>query len=391
MRSEVHSIDWDWLARMVPGVAIAGVLLGWTLTVLVGVDAAGAARPWGGDYPAFQTAGLIALDGRYDLLYDFEAQDSYQQGMPREGLLPYLYPPFVAAMYAPLALLPYRASYALFTLLSLAALAAAVLVMKPLSATIRADPWRALALVLFFYPMLRGTFGGQNTSISLLILCGAWRLFHEDRQLLAGLVLGLLAYKPQLLVPIAGVVFLTGRYRATLGTAITTALLLVVSGLLAGWDWPITWVNALRPYANADRQFNEFASVALGQITDLFGWEKGWVLLSGLLSLWVAWVAVRKGKVDFPVVLAIAITSSLLIPPHAMFYDLGIVLPALLFLADRGHAREAALLWLGGATQLAAPLLPLSPIIGVLLATMLCLRGALREEVPGEARLGLHE
>jgi len=379
MRTGVHAIDWDWLARMAPGVAIAGVLVGWTLTVMVGSEAAGAAKPWGGDFPAFQTAGRIALDGRFDLLYDFEAQDAYQQGMPREGLLPYLYPPFVAALYAPLALLPYRAAYALFTLISLAALAGAVLVMKPLSATVRADPWRAMAMALFFYPMLRGTFGGQNTTISLLILCGAWRLFHDNRQLAAGLVLGLLSYKPQLLVPIAGVVFLTGRYRATAGTAITAALLFAISGVLAGWDWPITWVNALKPYANADRQFNLSTSVSLGQITDLFGWEGGWVLLSGLLSLWVAWIAVRKGRVDFFAVLGIAIASSLLIPPHAMFYDLGIVLPALLLIADRGHGREALLLWIGAASQLLASLLPLSPIIGVLLVTLLLLRTVVRE------------
>lgn len=372
------AIDWHWLARLAPRVAIAGVLGGWALAVMGGSVTSN--TPWGGDYPAFQTAGKIALDGRYDRLYDFEFQDSYQQGMPRDGLLPYLYPPFVAALYAPLATLPYRTSYALFTLISLSALVAAVLLLRPVSATIRDDPWRALALTLLFYPMWRATLGGQNTSISLFILCGFWRLLHDRRDLAGGLVLGLLSYKPQLLVPIAGVVFLSGRYRATAGVVLTAAGLLGVSAMLAGWDWPVRWLQTLQMYGNADRQFNVLTSISLGQITDLVGWANGWVLLSGVLSLWVAWIAWRYGRHDFLAVLAIGITASLLIPPHAMFYDLGIALPALLLLADRGFGRQAALLWIGGASQLIAPLFPLSPVIAVLLATLLLLRRAIRTE-----------
>jgi hypothetical protein len=359
---------------MAPRVAIAGVLAGWAVAVCSGAgDAAGGARPWGGDYPAFQMAGKIALDGRLGDLYDFDVQDSYERGMPRDGLLPFLYPPFVAALYAPLALLPYRTSYALFTLLAFASLAGAVLVMRPISPTIRRDPWLAMAMVLLFYPMCRAVLGGQNTALSLIILCGTWRLLQARRDLLAGMLLGVLAYKPQLLLPIAGVVFLAGRLRAASGIAVSLVALFAVSGVLAGRDWPARWLHLAGQYAGPDRQFNLHASIALGQITDLLGWAHGWLLLSGLLSLWVARVAWTSGRTDPFAVLAIGITASLLIPPHSMFYDAGIALPALLLLADRGHIREAALLWAGGATQLATSALPVSPVLFVLLAMLVAL------------------
>ena len=355
---------------MAPRVAIAGLLGGWLLTVVSGADGEGASKAWGGDYPAFHMAGKIALDGRLGDLYDFDVQDSYEKDLPRDGLLPFLYPPFVAVLYAPLAALPYRTSYAIHTLLALLAIGASVALLRPLSPAIRRDPWLAVAAVLLFYPMCRAVLGGQNTALSLLILCGTWRLLDDGRDFAAGLVLGLLAYKPQFLAPIAGTLLLAGRGSAASGSAVSVAVLFVASGLVAGWDWPWKWTAMLGDYAAPDRQFNVHSSISLGQITDLAGWPDGWVVLSALLSIAVAWIAVRHGRRDVLGVLAIAITASLRIPPHAMYYDAGIALPAMMLAADRGRAGQASVFWLGGASQLAAPYLPMSPLIFVLLAVL---------------------
>ncbi len=377
LRAAFVAIDWPWLARLVPRAAVAGVIGGWALAVLTtapAADSIGApvTASWGGDYPAFQTAGRIVRGGDASRLYDPAIQQAYQAGMPTDGFLPFLYPPFVAALYAPLAGLPYRTSYAVFTLLSLAALLAAVRAMAPISATVRSDPWRALAAALLFYPLLRSTLGGQNTAISLLLLCGAWRLFHDQRDLAAGVVLGLLSYKPQFLLPISGAIVLAGRQRAAAGIVLCGAGLYAAGAALTGWDWPAAWWSAARAFADLDRHVNAANSISLGQLTELAGWPAGWMVMSAALSAWVGWVAYAKGRADFFAVFAIAIAASLLIPPHAMFYDVGIALPSLLWLADRGHAREAALLWLAGASQMLAVAWPLSPL-GVVVLVLLVL------------------
>src|SRR6185369_1312226 len=371
------AVDCGWLGRMAPRVVIAGLVAGWALAVASGFGDEKAPAAWGGDYPAFHMAGKIALDGRLAELYDFDVQESYEQGMPRDGLLPFLYPPFVAAFYAPLAMLPYRAAYALFTLIAFASIAASLVLLRPLSATIRRDPWLAGALVLAFYPMFRAVLGGQNTALTLLILCGMWRLLHDGRDVAAGLLLGVLAYKPQLLVPVAGVVLLAGRFRVATGAAASAVVLFVASGFLAGWDWPQKWMQMLGDYAGPDRRFNLHASISLGQLTDLYGWERGWMVLSGLLSLWVAWVALAKGKRDLPAVLAIGMTASLLIAPHALYYDAGIALPAMMLVADRGRPGEAAFFWVACASQVAAAALPASPLIFVLLALLVVVFGTI--------------
>src|SRR5205085_5725409 len=103
----------------------------WAVAVASGTADEKAPAAWGGDYPAFHMAGRIALDGRLADLYDFDVQAEYEHGMPTDGLLPFVYPPFVAALYAPLATLPYPAGYALFTLIAFASIAASVALLHP--------------------------------------------------------------------------------------------------------------------------------------------------------------------------------------------------------------------------------------------------------------------
>lgn len=373
MGSRAPSIDWAWLGRLAPRVAVLGVVSGLLLAI-----ASPSGDTLGGDYPVFHAVGRMVLDGHAGDLYDFHAVERYEQGLPFEGYLVYPYPPFFAVAFAPLAALPYRASYAAFALLSIGALAAAVRLLSPVSRFVGEDPWRAFALALLFYPALRSVLGGQNTALSLLLLAGAWRMFDARRDFVAGLVLGLLGYKPQLLVPMAGIVLLAGRPRAAAGAVASVAVLYGGSTIVLGPAWIGQWIHVLQTYLVPDRELNAYKSVSLARLADFTGWEHAWVLPSLAVALWTCRVAVGRGRADFLAVLAIATVAALLVPPHAMFYDLGLTLPGLALLADRGRAREAGLLWLGGAAQLLAPPLPASPLVFVLVAMALLLRRELR-------------
>ncbi|MEO7556587.1 MAG: hypothetical protein ABIV94_08290, partial [Acidimicrobiales bacterium] len=75
------------------------------ITLAAGSGSSTAAGRVGGDYPAFYGAGQRVADGDGHDLYDVDAQGRSQEGLYGEevGYLAYVYPPPVAAFYAPLA------------------------------------------------------------------------------------------------------------------------------------------------------------------------------------------------------------------------------------------------------------------------------------------------
>ncbi len=360
-----------------PRALIAAVIVGWLITVLTSSGTSTLTGRLGGDFPAFYGAGSIMLDGDVDQLYDFERQRFEQREIFETGFLAFAYPSYVAAAYAPLAALDFRTAYVVHTLLSLGAIAAAILLARRFSDTADRYPWLIGAAAVLSYPLLRAYLGGQNTAFGLLVIVGAWLLLSQNRDLSAGLVLSLLAYKPQFLLPIAGVIVLAGRWRVVAGGAAGLAAHYGAGALLSGWRWPVEWWAEAVRFSNIDQVVNGPRSIAWRGLTDLLGSESLWLPVAGATVVWIAAIAWQHAKRDLIGVLAVALPAMLLMAPHAMFYDAGLALPTLLLLADRGRASWAGTLWLAGWSHLAAERLGASPLIGVSLLTGLAAQRSL--------------
>jgi len=360
-----------------PRALIAAVLVGWLITVLTSSGTSTLTGRLGGDFPAFYGAGSIVLSGDVDELYDFDRQRFEQREIFDSGFLAFAYPSYVAAAYVPLAALEFRVAYVLHTLLSLAAIAASVLLARRFSATADRYPWLVAAAAILSYPLLRAYLGGQNTAFGLLVIVTAWLLLDRDRDLGAGLVLSLLAYKPQFLLPIAGVIVLGSRWRTVTGGAAGLLAHYVAGTLLSGWRWPVEWWSEAVRFSNIDQVVNGPRSIAWRGLTDLLGFESLWIPVAGATVVWVAAIAWQHARRDLIGVLAMTLPAMLLMAPHAMFYDAGLALPTLLLLADRDRVRSSTLLWAGGWSHLAAERLGASPLIGVTLLTGLAAQRSL--------------
>jgi len=371
-------IDRRWRLRRYPQAAILALLAGWAFAVAVGSDRPVDTGLLGGDYPAFYVAGSIVNEGLSDRLYDFELQASMQADLVPNGFLPFAYPPFVAAAYAPLAFMPYRASYALFTIISFSALALAIWLLRPITPLAREYPWIALAGAALFYPMLRAIIGGQNTAISLMIVVGTWRLLRADRDVAAGIVLSLLAFKPQFLLPILGVVWLARRHRAVYATLAGMGVLFFIGVALTGWSWPIDWWSEATSFALANDAVNGLNFVTWHQLALWLGVEPAWIGLSSATAGWIAWTAYRYGSRDLSGVLAMTLPGAVLLAPHALFYDVGLALPSLFILADRLNGRIAGFLWIAGLTHLLGATLGINPLILLLLLIVIAARRSIR-------------
>ncbi len=186
-------------------------------------------KPLGYDFITFWSAGRLALEGNAAGAFDFHTIFAMQKvAVPASQMLfAWHYPPTFQLVAAALALPPYLVSYAFFMILSLAAF---VMALRPLVS------WREPAILLLALP---GTFvcvlHGQNSLLTAALLAAA--LIHLDRRpVVAGICIGLLAYKPQMgaLFPI--VLAITGRWRVMTAAAITVASFVAVATIAFGPD-----------------------------------------------------------------------------------------------------------------------------------------------------------
>jgi hypothetical protein len=354
-------------ARRASVAVLAALAISLVATLASGEGADTGAGRLGGDYPAFYAAARIAADGDLDEVNDLERLEAEQADLfpadEDEGFLTWAYPPHVALLYRPLAALPYRPSYAVFTLLMVAAFVAAVRLARPLAPWLRDATLPAVALGLAFWPMFRGVGAGQNTALTLLLLVAAWRASRDDRDALAGVFLGLLLYKPQFAAIAIALWAVAGRWRAVASFTAVAAATWALTAAFAGAGWVSRWIDDVRAY-DATEDVNAPNHVSLPEAAHA-AFELstiGWVLAVAVGGV-TAYRWFRTRELD----LALAVPAILLCAAHAVFYDVGLVLLPAAVLAPAAPAATAALY----ATGFLEPLkdaLDWNPLVLVLLA-----------------------
>jgi hypothetical protein len=320
-----------WTPKRVRLSLFAAIVLSWLLAL---------GMPYGGwfDFPAFYAAGGLAFTSG---VIDLEAISQFQV---EHGLAvgPWVYPAGVALFYAPFAALPFGVAGLLHFLLMAALLLLAVFTWATLSPLPRR--WLIVG-ALAWSPAALGVIAGQNTSLALLLVVStAWALTHE-RDGLAGMASGLLAYKPQLAAPMVGLLLLRGRWSglfvAVLFLGVHWLLGVVATG--GQLDWPLPWLDNVDAYQEADFLVNGMKAISLPS----FGRQLE--LLTGLPGLMVAGYVVAAvivivcipalRRLPASEAVALAAACGLLISPHAWAYDAALLLPAVAVFATRAAAR----------------------------------------------------
>lgn len=351
----------SWRVRAYSIAALVGLAVSVFVLAMAANDSEAPASTVGGDFPAFYGAAVIGADSDWEQLYDFDRQVAAQRDLQEnEGSARYFaYPPQVALAHVPLAALDYGWAYLVYTAFMFLLLVATIRLAAPLLPWLQGRTWPAVALALSFWPMFRAVTGGSNTAITLFVIVAAWRLIDQDRQLAAGLVLSLLFAKPQLAVPLIGLMFIIGLYRLVAGAA-GGAMTFYLAGVpLTGWSWPLDWWETATEFGRIDSEVNGFSSVswlgflenALG-VGNTFAGVVGW-LLAAATSAVLVWLWRRHGPGRLPALMAIAMPGILLLSPHALSHDTAIVLLTVAVLHDAGRLpRELiAVVWLLGVSQ----------------------------------------
>ena len=186
----------------------------------------GQGKPIGSDFLGYWTASKIILSGNPTDVYDHVKLFSMEESISGiRYLVPVNYPPIYFLIIAPLALLPYLLSLAIWLCSTLLLFLYVIWRIAPHPATI----WLTLAFPGTFQNFIHG----QNGFLSAAIL-GGGLLCMERFPFIGGVILGFLTYKPHLAILIP-IVLVAGRYWKTLaGMIISTLSLIFVSSLIFG-------------------------------------------------------------------------------------------------------------------------------------------------------------
>lgn len=353
-------------ARRVAVALLAALAISFVATLASGEGADTGAGRLGGDYPAFYAAARIAADGDVEEVNDLRRLEAEQADLFPEndddGFLTWAYPPHVAVLYRPLAELSYRPSYAVHTVLMVAAFVVAVRLARPLVPWLGRALLPAVALGLAFWPMFRGVGAGQNTALTLLLLVGAWRASAAGRDGLAGVLLGLLLFKPQFALLAVALWGIAGRWRSVVAFAGVAAATWAFTAAFAGAGWVSRWLDDLRAY-DATEDVNAENHVSLSEAAHA-AFELsavGWVaaVAIGGATAWRWW---RRRELD----VSLAVPAILLCAAHAVFYDVGLLLLSAAVLLPVAPVATAVLYAAGFVEPLKEPL-GWNPLVLVLL------------------------
>ncbi len=343
----------DWLTRerirlvaIVLLCASAAGLLYLVVTARHGIDLQG--RPLGTDFSNVYAAGSYADEGRAALAFDPAQQFARERAIFGDATPFYgwHYPPYFLFVAAPLALMPYGLALAVWqaVTLGLYLLVIRAIAFSPPRAAASGEGYDWLLLALAF-PAVRINIGhGQNGFLTAALVGGALVLL-DRRPLVAGILFGLLVYKPQYGVMIPLVLAASGRWKCFAAATATVALLTLATTLIFGAS---VWQAFLASTEFTRTVVLEQGNTGWHKIQSVFAWARMWgapiplaYALQGaaMVAIAAALVWLWRGTATYPLKAAALCLATILATPYSFDYDMMVLAPAIAFVAADGLAR----------------------------------------------------
>ncbi|MFN8389281.1 MAG: glycosyltransferase family 87 protein [Bdellovibrionota bacterium] len=245
-----------------------------SLAIVALTDSAGTSMVRRGDFPAFYSAAVLASRQQYEVLYDQVVQQLVQGefwSSLSESYLAFPYPPFVALLLKPLAMLPPLWAKAVTGALMIGCVWLSVGFAGAFIPAFRKNRFVAFTAVLTFAPVFIGVFGGQNIALSMLLyVLGAYALVSDEhpREFLAGIAFGLWLFKPQLGGSAILFTALGCRLRFLAGAALPALGYYALAIPAFGFGWPWSWLAHAGDFSAIDSARNTFQMVSLASLEE---------------------------------------------------------------------------------------------------------------------------
>ena len=320
---------------------------------------------FGGDFLQEYVGGHIWNHQR-DGLYDWEYSKSIQHqpdivgfAWKQESFFPMVYPPFHYQLASIFSGWSYPKFAIAFSLLNAIALFIAAVAFVFGYRELNREKLGWLFAALLFVPLLLSLNMGQKSAILLAILTVSFVLLHREKPLAAGLVFGLIAFKPHFAILIGLTMLFKKQWWFVAGSFVTLAILIGIS-LVSPESW--------RGYLETSLGFNQFVNNGGYQLHEshslwgatqlLVGDRMPWLVkpLAGALALVIIALVwhVMRGPLElsstrFALQFSVLVVAMVLTSPHFYTYDLTILLLPLAICVVGRHREAEKLAWSGAA------------------------------------------
>jgi hypothetical protein len=331
------------------------------------VNAAMLLASWGvimagkNDFPPFYASAQMVREGQASRLYDFEVENSFVRRISPIIRPPNNHLPYEILVFLPFTYLQFGTAYALWTLLSIGMLAVVVSLVRS------ARPGRSNFLVTFlmvlaFFPVWYCLGQGQDSILLVLFFALSFWLWKKEHEDLAGFVLSLGLFRPQLVLPFVLVAFLGGKWKFVRGFIPGAVLVLLLSTCVAGFHGMAEYARILisQGTERSAEALSKQWCVRPGLMPTLRGllWmlphglagKIGWGLLLsgtfGALILAAKRMRSSKGGEMFDIAFAVAVAMITIVSFHSFVHDFSLmILPILIAgdaVASRPHVSETS-------------------------------------------------
>lgn len=303
----------------------------------------------GRDFINYWSGAKLAQDDQALLAYQPTAYHAFQQGFAgiHSEFKLYSYPPVAMLLTWPLAFLPFLAGLALWTL------AGYTLCVSLLA---RYVPIRQAALIMLATPACAlNIVSGQNGFYTAALLAGGILLL-DKRPLLAGVLIGLLCYKPQLSILIPLALAAGGYWRSFIAASLSVCALMIATTLWLGSEiWPAFFTQMQMQSAlmqNGESLWHRMPSVFSGirllglpVLAAIVG-----QILSTLAAGWIVFTIWRQPHISINLKGAILILAGFAATPYVWDYDMVVLVFALFWVIDdtkrRGGQAYEKTIWM---------------------------------------------
>ncbi|WP_156176679.1 glycosyltransferase family 87 protein [Kiloniella spongiae] len=298
--------------------------------------------PVGYDFITFWSAGYLALEGVPEAAFVRERIVEIQQlAVPgNDAVFLWHYPPTFTLLATVLAAIPYLTSYFLF-------LGGSFLFY--VYSLKRLFQHRYAILLIIAYPAVYLTMvHGQNSLLSTGLLACAIVCFRS-KPVLAGIFIGLLAFKPQLGVLIPIVLIVSQQWRVFWSATLTTCLFVGVSLAVFGWElWGVFFQNMAvvksimgQGLLLFEKMPSLYITLKMFGFADDFSYVIHWGMASGVVGVLI-WLWYRYGPTNMT--FAALIPAILLLLPYLFDYEMTLLaIPIALLAMDM--AEKGGVFW----------------------------------------------
>ncbi|MGH9387175.1 MAG: glycosyltransferase family 87 protein [Vicinamibacterales bacterium] len=302
----------------------------------------------GHDFVHFYMIGEIGVDRASKDLYEGEAHWVRTDRLVPEYEVRYMpiHPPQVAMFFAPLAKPPYLVALTIWLIGSTGVYVlccALVWSSLPNLRQYRGIVAMSAAALPAFYSLIAA---GQTSAFALLWFTLGYLFLRSERPWLAGACLGMLVYKPTLVLVFPFVFVFNRQWRVLFGASVAALAQFAIAGAYFGWPTLVEWVRALFTGISAIDQL-ESQPWQMHSLRALFANSVPWPSVAAALqittSLWAVTFAVRtwKSSESLAVRYAVFLLATVLVSPHVYTYELVVLVPAYLQVVSMAVERRA--------------------------------------------------